>query len=259
MAIHYSRRSLLRLAASAPLTASALLTVFNARASAMAEGPETPAAAPPDTGVGPFSLAALPYAFDALEPHIDAKTMEIHHDKHHATYVKNLNDAVTKTPSLQGKTPEEMIKNLEAVPEGVRMAVRNNAGGHVNHTMFWQIMGPKGGGEPRGAITDAIKANFDSMETFKTSFNEAGMKRFGSGWTWLALGKDGKLSVLSTPNQDNPMMAEYGGLTPIMGNDVWEHAYYLKHQNRRADYLKTWWNVINWDTVNERFAAAKKM
>lgn len=207
----------------------------------------------PDVGTGPYTLPPLPYKFDALEPAIDKKTMEIHHDKHHATYVKNLNDAVAKAPELAKKSPEALIMSLDQVPEALRTTVRNNAGGHVNHSMFWNLMKPKGGGQPTGPLADAIKSTFGSVENLQTAFNDAGTKRFGSGWVWLARGKDGKLQVLSTPNQDNPMMAEYGGLYPIMGNDVWEHAYYLKYQNRRADYLKAWWSTLNWDAVGSRF------
>jgi len=256
METNYSRRSLLRLAAMTPLSTAALMNAFQSRALAMTGEAEKSLA--PDTGTGPHSLAPLPYAFSALEPFIDAQTMEIHHDRHHAAYVKNLNDITGITPELKRKSAEELIRNLAEVPEGARMTVRNNAGGHVNHTMFWQIMAPKAGGVPSGPIADAIKRDFDSFERFQTSFNEAGTKRFGSGWAWLALGKDGKLSVLSTPNQDNPMMAEYGGLYPLLGNDVWEHAYYLKYQNKRADYLKAWWNTVNWNEVNKRLEMAQK-
>ena len=201
-------------------------------------------------------LPPLPYKFDALEPHIDALTMEIHHDRHHATYVKNLNDAVAKAPILAGKTPEDMLRNLGKVPESVRTAVRNNAGGHVNHTLFWTLMTPGGGGEPTGPIADAIKGTFGSFAAFQTAFDEAGVKRFGSGWVWLVT-KGGKMEITSTPNQDSPLLSEYKSY-PILGNDVWEHAYYLKYQNKRADYLKAWWNVINWSTVNQRLEMSKK-
>lgn len=200
-------------------------------------------------------LPPLPYAPDALEPHIDAQTMQIHHGKHHAAYVTNLNKALESASSLQNKSAEELIKDLNAVPEGIRTAVRNNGGGHVNHTMFWQIMGPNAGGEPTGALADAINAAFGSFAAFKEKFNAAGVGRFGSGWAWLVLDKDGKLAVTSTPNQDNPMME---GMAPVMGCDVWEHAYYLKYQNRRPDYLAAWWNVVNWAEVTKRYAAAKK-
>ena len=195
-------------------------------------------------------LPPLPYDFGALEPHIDAQTMQIHHDKHHGTYVTNLNAAVEKHPELGSKSAEDLIKNLNAVPEDVRAAVRNNGGGHVNHSMFWQIMAAKAGGEPSGKVGDAIKQTFGSFAEFQTKFNDAGTKRFGSGWVWLVRTKDGKLDIISTANQDNPMME---GHWPIMGNDVWEHAYYLKYKNVRADYLKAWWNVVNWKEVEKRF------
>ncbi len=192
----------------------------------------------------------LPYDHNALEPYIDEETMHLHHDKHHAAYVNNLNAALEKHPELQNKSAEELIRNLNSVPEDIRTAVRNNGGGHVNHSMFWQIMGPNGGGDPTGAIADAIDQTFGSFDTFKQQFNDAGTKRFGSGWAWLVRASDGQLQVLSTANQDNPMS---DGQYPIMGNDVWEHAYYLKYQNRRPEYLNAWWNVVNWDEVNKRF------
>jgi superoxide dismutase, Fe-Mn family len=193
-------------------------------------------------------LPALPYASNALEPHIDAMTMTIHHDKHHAGYVNNLNAALEKHPALQGKSAEDLIANLGTVPEGIRVAVRNNGGGHVNHSMFWTIMGPGKGGAPTGAIADAITGAFGSFDAFKEQFNKAGMGRFGSGWAWL-VEVGGKLAIESTANQDNPVME---GKRAIMGVDVWEHAYYLKYQNRRADYLGAWWHVVNWDEVNRR-------
>jgi Fe-Mn family superoxide dismutase len=201
-----------------------------------------------------YELPPLPYDYAALEPYIDAQTMQIHHDKHHAAYVNNLNAALEKHPELQNKSPEELIRDLNSVPEDIRTAVRNNGGGHVNHTMFWKIMGPNGGGEPTGAIASAIKEAFGDFETFKQQFNDAGAKRFGSGWAWLVRGTGGKLQVISTANQDNPMSE---GMYPIMGNDVWEHAYYLKYQNKRPDYLAAWWNVVNWDEVNRRFSEAR--
>jgi Fe-Mn family superoxide dismutase len=203
----------------------------------------------------PFTVPDLTYPYDALEPHIDKETMTLHHDKHHAAYVTNLNAAIEKHPELANKSAYELIGNLNAVPEDIRTAVRNNGGGHVNHTMFWTIMGPRGGGEPKGALGDAIKSTFGDFETFKNQLNDAGLKQFGSGWAWLVLTGDGKLQIVSTPNQDNPMST---GSRPILGNDVWEHAYYLKYQNRRGDYLKAWWNVVNWDAVAERFEQAKK-
>lgn len=194
-------------------------------------------------------LAPLPYAFDALEPHIDMQTMQIHHGKHHAAYVNNLNAALEKHPDLQGKSAEDLIKDLNAVPEGIRTAVRNNGGGHVNHTMFWQLMGPNGGGVPTGKVAEAINGAFGSFDAFKEQMNKGGAGRFGSGWVWL-VESGGKLVVESTANQDNPMSE---GKRPIMGIDVWEHAYYLKYQNRRPDYLAAWWSVVNWDAVAARF------
>jgi len=194
-------------------------------------------------------LAPLPYAPEALEPHIDAQTMQIHHGKHHAAYVNNLNAALEKFSELQGKSAEDLIKNLSAIPEAIRTAVRNNAGGHVNHTMFWQIMGPGGGGQPTGKVAEAINGAFGSFDTFKDQMNKGGAGRFGSGWVWL-VDNGGTLVVESTANQDNPIME---GKRPIFGIDVWEHAYYLKYQNRRPDYLAAWWNVINWAEVAKRF------
>jgi superoxide dismutase, Fe-Mn family len=202
-----------------------------------------------------FEVPPLPYGYDALEPYIDEETMHLHHDKHHAAYVNNLNNALANYPDLQSKSAEELIKNLNGLPEAVRMAVRNNGGGHVNHTMFWQIMGPNGGGDPQGAFAEEIRNTFGSLEALKTAFNDAGAKRFGSGWTWLVRASSGELKVVSTANQDNPVS---DGDFPIMGNDVWEHAYYLKYQNRRPDYLAAWWNVINWDEVTRRYEASKQ-
>jgi len=193
-------------------------------------------------------LPPLPYDFAALEPHIDAQTMQIHHGKHHAAYVNNLNAALEKHAGLQSQSAEELIKNLSAVPEDARTAVRNNGGGHVNHTMFWQIMGAGKGGAPTGAIAEAINGAFGSFDAFKEQMNKGGVGRFGSGWVWL-VDNGGKLAVESTANQDNPLME---GKKPIFGIDVWEHAYYLKYQNRRPDYLAAWWNVVNWDEVNKR-------
>jgi superoxide dismutase, Fe-Mn family len=198
-------------------------------------------------------LPPLPYAFDALEPHIDAETMKIHHGKHHQAYVTNLNAALEKHPELQSKTVEELVSGLSSVPEDIRTAVRNNGGGHVNHTMFWQIMAPNAGGAPTGAIADAITSTFGSFDTFKEQMNKGGVGRFGSGWVWL-VSSGGKLAIESTANQDSPLME---GKTPIFGIDVWEHAYYLKYQNRRPDYLGAWWNVTNWAEINKRLAAAK--
>lgn len=201
-----------------------------------------------------FELPPLPYDYAALEPTIDEATMKLHHDKHHQTYVTNLNGAVEKHPDLGKKTPEELVKDLASMPEEVRTVVRNNGGGHVNHTMFWTIMKPGGGGEATGPIADQIKADFGDLETFKKTFNETTAKQFGSGWGWLVF-KDGKLAIVTTPNQDNPLSQ---GLYPILGNDVWEHAYYLKYQNKRPDYLAAWWSVVNWEEINKRFETAKK-
>ncbi|HET7632938.1 MAG TPA: superoxide dismutase [Gemmatimonadaceae bacterium] len=195
-----------------------------------------------------FTLPALPYANNALEPHIDARTMEIHHDKHHGGYVKNLNAAIEKAPELAGKSLDDLLRTLNAVPEAVRTAVRNNAGGHWNHSLFWEIMSPKGGGEPKGKLADAITKSFGSFAKFQEQFAGAAGTRFGSGWAWLVKEGD-KLVVTSTPNQDNPLME---GKHAILGVDVWEHAYYLHYQNRRPDYVKAWWNVVNWDAVAAR-------
>ena len=203
----------------------------------------------------PFELPPLPYAYNALEPHVDAQTMRIHHDKHHGTYVTNLNKALESAPNLQGKTIEALLTDLDAVPENIRMAVRNNGGGHYNHTMFWEIMKPGGGTSPGGGLAAAITAAFGSLDKMKEAINSAGAGRFGSGWAWLVLDKDGKLAVTSTPNQDTPLAA---GQKPVMGVDVWEHAYYLKYQNRRADYLQAWWNTVNWTEVAARYEKAKK-
>ncbi|EJL20186.1 superoxide dismutase [Brevibacillus sp. BC25] len=198
-------------------------------------------------------LPALPYAHNALEPHIDAQTMEIHHGRHHATYVNNLNAALEAHADLQGKSIEELISNLDALPESIRTAVRNNGGGHANHTLFWEIMSPNGGGAPAGELADAINAAFGSFDNFKAEFAKAATTRFGSGWAWLTA-EGGKVAITSTPNQDSPIME---GKTPILGLDVWEHAYYLNYQNKRPDYIGAFWNVVNWDEVSKRFAAAK--
>ncbi len=200
-----------------------------------------------------YELPKLPYAFDALEPHIDARTMEIHHGKHHQAYVTNVNKALEGQAALAAKSVEALISDLNSVPEAVRTAVRNNGGGHANHSMFWTSMKKGGGGEPGGALSAAIVAAFGSVAGFKEKFNAAGMGRFGSGWAWLSLNK-GVLEVHSTANQDNPLME---GKKPLLGCDVWEHAYYLNYQNRRADYLAAWWNVVDWDAVAARYAAAK--
>ena len=194
------------------------------------------------------ALPPLPYAADALEPHIDKQTMEIHHGKHHQAYVNNLNAALEKHPELQSKSVEDLISGINTVPEDIRTAVRNNGGGHANHTMFWQIMGPNGGGAPSGAIADAINSSFGSFDSFKEQFAKAAVGRFGSGWAWV-VNQGGKLGIESTPNQDSPLME---GKKPVFGLDVWEHAYYLKYQNRRPDYIGAWWNVVNWTEINKR-------
>jgi Fe-Mn family superoxide dismutase len=201
-----------------------------------------------------FQLPPLPYDYAALEPHIDAQTMQIHHDRHHATYVNNLNAALEKHPDLANKSIEELLGNLNAVPEDIRTAVRNNGGGHANHTLFWEIMGPNGGGEPTGALADAIKQAFGSFDAFKQQLTQAALGRFGSGWAWLSVDRNGGLVIESTANQDSPLME---GRTPILGVDVWEHAYYLKYQNRRADYVAAWWNTINWANVAKRYEQAR--
>ncbi len=208
-----------------------------------------------DAPTGPFTLPDLPYDVSALEPHIDTATMEIHHGKHHATYVSNLNKAVADHADLQAKSALELITDLASVPEEIRNSVRNNGGGHVNHSMFWEIMqAPADSSEP-GEVGEAINSAFGSVDAMAEAVNAAGLSRFGSGWAWMVLGGDGKLATMSTPNQDNPVSDGSG--IPILGIDVWEHAYYLKYQNKRADYLTAWWNVINWSKVNERYLAAK--
>ncbi len=199
-----------------------------------------------------FSLPSLPYAFDALEPHVDARTMEIHHGKHHQAYVNNLNAALESHPEYQNKSIEEILATLDSLPEAIRTAVRNNGGGHANHTLFWEVMKPGGSSQPSGALADAINSSFDSFDGFKEKFADAAAKRFGSGWAWLVASTNGALEITSTPNQDTPLME---GRTPILGLDVWEHAYYLNYQNRRPDYIKAWWNVVNWDEVARRYTA----
>ena len=200
-----------------------------------------------------FELPALPYAFDALEPYIDARTMEIHHGKHHQAYVNNLNAALEKHPELQGKSIEQLVRDPASLPDDVQTAIRNNGGGHYNHSIFWTVMSPNGGGEPTGALAQAIKDAFGDFTTFRDKFSQAAATRFGSGWAWLGL-KGGKLGVISMPNQDAPLME---GLAPILGLDVWEHAYYLKYQNRRPEYISNWWNVVNWDEVARRYEEAR--
>ena len=236
-----TRRQALKTAA---LASAALSTVRLASAQA------TPGSATAPSG--PFTLPPLPYPFDALEPHIDAKTMEIHHDKHHATYVANLNKAVAEFPDLARKPMEDILKDLNAVPEKIRTAVRNQGGGHFNHTLFWRMMKKGGGGEPKGELTAAIDKSFGSFSGFKDKFTEAATKVFGSGWTWLVSGPDKTLSIETSPNQDSPFMGPAHHV-PILGIDVWEHAYYLKYQNRRPEYIAAWFNVINWDFVSGRY------
>jgi len=199
-----------------------------------------------------YTLPPLPYDFGALEPHIDARTMEIHHGKHHQAYINNLNAALKDHPDHQGKPIEQLIANLDALPEGIRTAVRNNGGGHANHSLFWQIMKPQGGGDPTGALAQAITSELGGFAAFKEAFAKAATTRFGSGWAWLVAGKDGKLAVTSTPNQDSPIME---GQAPLLGLDVWEHAYYLNYQNRRPDYITAWWNTVNWEEVGRRYDA----
>ncbi len=196
------------------------------------------------------TLPDLPYAHSALEPHIDARTMEIHHGQHHAGYVKNLNAALEKHPDLQKKSVEELLRHLPTVPEDIRTAVRNNAGGHANHSMFWTILAPKTGGPPSGRLGDAVKQAFGGVDHFQQKFIDAGTRHFGSGWVWLVGNRNGRLEIITTPNQDSPFMQN---LHPILGNDLWEHAYYLKYLNRRADYLQAWWNAVNWEAVNKRY------
>ncbi|MBV9157133.1 MAG: superoxide dismutase [Acidobacteriaceae bacterium] len=197
-----------------------------------------------------FTVPPLPYPSDALEPHIDKTTMEIHHDKHHGAYVTNLNKALESAPELQNKSIEDLLaNNLSAVPDAIKTAVRNNGGGHANHSLFWNLMSPKGGGAPKGEVENVISSNFGSFEGFKEKFNAAATTRFGSGWAWLVKGTGGGFEIISTANQDNPLME---GKKPILGLDVWEHAYYLKYQNRRPEYIAAWWNVVNWDEVNKQ-------
>ena len=239
----FSRRSVLRLVGATTL---AMVSSACFASNSDADNTQTP--------TPKFELPPLPYDYNALEPHIDERTMRFHHDKHHAGYVKNLNAAVAKYSQLQGKSAQELLKNLASLPEDVRTTIRNNGGGHVNHSMFWSIMSPSGGGEPTGAIAQAINQSFGSFASLQEQFNSAGGKRFGSGWVWLILTPQGELKVTTTPNQDSPLLE---GNYPIMGNDVWEHAYYLNYQNRRGDYLQAWWNVVNWDEVNQRFAQAR--
>lgn len=216
-------------------------------------GPRVFAQGAAPAAAGPLVLPSLSYAYTALEPHIDAKTMEIHLTRHHAAYVGNMNDVFRKYPKLADQTPAAILRDLPAVPEDVRAAVRNNLGGHVNHTMFWQVMGP-GGGQPDGELLAAINDNLGGVEKMKEAFNGFGARQFGSGWAFITVTKEGRLAIVSRPNQDTPMLE---GQRVLLGNDVWEHAYYLNYQNRRADYLKAWWNCVNWKAVGARYAAAK--
>jgi len=201
-----------------------------------------------------FELPPLPYDYNALEPYIDTQTMQLHHDKHHQAYVTNANNALQGYDQFASMSVDDLLRNINQVPESIRTTLRNNAGGHSNHTMFWNIMKPHGGGQPTGDLANAIQQTFGSFDAFKTAFNDAGTKRFGSGWVWLVLDSSGKLQIISTANQDSPLM---DGLYPVMGNDVWEHAYYLKYQNRRPEYLNAWWNVVNWDEVARRYQQAR--
>ena len=203
-----------------------------------------------------YELPKLPYDYNALEPHIDARTMEIHYTKHHQAYITNVNNAIKDKADLEKKSVEDLIRDLKSVPEDIRAAVRNNGGGHANHSFFWKIMGPKAGGEPKGKLADDIKSTFGGFDQFKEKFADAGVKRFGSGWAWLIKNPSGKLEIVSTANQDSPLMGKaIAGAegTPILGIDVWEHAYYLNYQNRRPDYIKAWWNVVNWDAVAKNY------
>jgi Fe-Mn family superoxide dismutase len=238
-----SRRQFLAMLAAVPAAAA-----FS-RAAAGAETSATASAVMPSGGA--FSLPRLPYAYDALEPIIDVQTMRLHHDKHHAAYVDNLNKALVGHEDVARQGLDKLLSDLSAVPESVRTAVRNHGGGHWNHTFFWELMTPGGPKEPAGALGDAIRASFSSLENFQTRFEEAGLKLFGSGWVWLVVTREGKLEIMTTPNQDTPLSV---GAHPVLGNDVWEHAYYLKYQNRRGEYLKVWWQVVNWDVAAKNFA-----
>ena len=235
-----TRRGIFRLG-----LASAISAFFGDR---LLAAPTPPPSAPSPSG--PYTLPPLPYPYEALEPHIDAETMHFHHDKHHQAYITNANKLLADQPELAKLTPEELLLRLNEAPEAIRIGLRNNVGGHYNHTLFWLMMSPKGGGEPSGALATAIQKTFGSFAEFQKQFQEAALKRFGSGWAWL-VEKDGQLAIVSTPNQDPPLLE---GQTALLGLDVWEHAYYLKYQNRRPDYATAWWNVVNWPFVEERFA-----
>jgi len=249
--MNLNRRHFLKLLGTTTVTASIATTVTTA--ATIFASPNALAQGISSNSSGPFSLPPLPYDYAALEPYIDADTMRFHHDRHHAAYVNNLNAAIGRHPQLVNQSAIALLTNLDSIPEDIRSIVQNNGGGHVNHSMFWEIMTPKGGGAPTGNIATAINENFGSFAVLKQQFNDAGLKRFGSGWAWLVLTKAGKLEVTSTPNQDSPLMT---GDFPILGNDLWEHAYYLKYQNLRGDYLNAWWNVINWAEVNKRLEIA---
>ena len=232
-----------------------LSTVFIA-CSSVADAPNANASSSSTIAQAPteeFTLPPLPYDYSALEPYIDEQTMTIHHDRHHAGYVKNLNSAIANYPDLQGQSVESLLQNLDTLPEDIRTTVRNNGGGHANHTMFWESMTPDAPGEPSGAIAEAINDQFGDFATFQEAFNTAGKTQFGSGWAWLVLNPEGNLEITSTANQDSPILS---GNQPLLGNDVWEHAYYLNYQNKRGDYLDAWWNTVNWDVVNERYEGA---
>jgi superoxide dismutase, Fe-Mn family len=242
----FNRRDMLR--AGLGLASAALADKFMVAEAAAQQAP-----------TGPITLPKLPYAFDALEPHIDAKTMEIHHDKHHQAYVDNYNKAIAGHPRLQQMRPVAVLQSADKLPMEIRAAVVNNGGGHVNHSLFWQMMAPKAGGEPKGDVAAAIAKSFGDFEKFKATFADTALKRFGSGWVWLTADKSGQLGVDSVANQDTPLSSTPStGKHPILGIDVWEHAYYLKYQNRRADYITAWWNVVNWDFVNQLYEQAKK-
>lgn len=236
------------------LGVGSMATVLNAciKTNPTSETTGTPTVAPTGEATG-FRLPPLPYDYDALEPHIDEQTMQIHHDKHHAGYVSKLNAALEGHPDLQTRSVEELLRDLDDLPESIRTAVRNNGGGHANHTLFWEIMAPDGGGEPSGNLARAIETTFGDIASLQEKVNDAGLNRFGSGWAWLVLTKDGDLDVMSTANQDSPYSH---GHIPLLGVDVWEHAYYLKYQNQRGEYLNAWWNTVNWPAIEERFAEA---
>lgn len=240
----YNRRNFLYLMGAATGTAVLGISQKNNKAIAQEDKPKEAEV---------FTLPPLPYEYEALEPYINAETMKFHHDKHHGSFVKKLNQVVEEYPELSNKSAEELVKDLKKLPKAIQKTIRNNAGGHLNHTMFWSIMAPDGGGNPNDAIAFAIDKSFGSFAEFQTLFNETGMNQFGSGWVWLVMDKRKQLKVLSTPNQDSPLMQ---GMYPIMGNDVWEHSYYLTYRNKRDEYLKQWWNVVNWNEVNQRFQQA---